>query len=71
MISNIIKKIYQQRFYLTGSKLDFGKQNLFHGEIRKLKKYILFVTNFSLANNYYSFPKSLNEKKLKIIIKGH
>ena len=29
------------------------------------KKYILFVTNFSLANNYYSFKEIIKRKEIE------
>ena len=62
------KKFINNVFYLTGSpRVDLWKakfDNLWRNK-KIEKKYILFVTNFSLANNYYSFKEIIKRKEIE------
>ena len=62
------KKFKAKVFYLTGSpRVDLWKikfDNLWKNYQIK-KKYILFVSNFSFPNNFYSFKVIVNRKKLE------
>tara|TARA_Y100000768_G_scaffold382665_1_gene363435 strand:- start:757 stop:2085 length:1329 start_codon:yes stop_codon:yes gene_type:complete len=62
------KKFKDKVFYLTGSpRVDLWKtkfDNLWKNYQIK-KKYILFVSNFTFPNNFYSFKDIINRKKLE------
>jgi len=54
-------------FYLTGSpRVDLWKKNfdmIWNNKILKNTKYILFVSNFSFCNNYYSYKEIIDRKR--------
>ena len=66
-----LKKKFKDKdkvFYLTGSpRVDLWKTKFdsFWKNSQLKKKYILFVSNFSFPNNFYSFKKILKRKKLE------
>ena len=68
---NLSKKFKNKKiFYLTGSpRVDLWKKNFDRiwkkNDRIKKEKYILFVSNFSFVNNYYSYKELIDRKKLE------